>query len=379
MPNLLEEDLDHVLERTSPLWEELRRARVFVTGGSGFFGCWLLETALWANERLNLGIEIAVLARDYRKFVRKAPHLATHPRVWFIEGDVRSFEFPEGEFTHIIHAATDSTLKLTPENRVLVADTIVEGTRRVLDFAKHCRARRLLFTSSGAVYGPQPAGMDLIPEDYGDGRPASSYAEGKRVAESLCMEAESVEATIARCFAFVGPHLPLDAHFAAGNFIRDLLSGRSIAISGDGTPTRSYLYAADLAVWLWTILLRGEARRPYNVGSEQEVSIEQLARAVASTAEPPAQVTLGRAPTPGAPAQRYIPSTSRARQELDLRETFDIHEAIRRTVRFHRILAEADEKLDGTLWQTFKLETPPSAKADLAISSQSLESTITAA
>lgn len=379
MPNLLEDDLNHVLDSTASLWEELRRARVFVTGGSGFFGCWMLETALWANERLNLGIEIAVLARDYRKFVRKAPHLATHPRVWFIEGDVRSFEFPAGDFTHVVHLATDSTLKLTPENRILVSSTIVEGTRRVLEFAGRCGARKLLFTSSGAVYGPQPPELPRIPEYYTEGRPASAYADGKREAEALCNKASRFDATIARCFAFVGPHLPLDAHFAAGNFIRDLMAGKPIAIAGDGTPRRTYMYAADLAVWLWTILIRGKARRAYNVGSEHEVTIQQLAQAVASTVQPAAEVTVGRTPTGAAGAQRYVPSTSRAREELGLRETFDIHEAIRRTVRFYKSIAEADMKLDGTPWQILRSETPRSATADLVISSQNSESTTTAA
>ena len=229
MLSLLADDLDHVFERTAPLWEELRRARVFVTGGTGFFGCWLLETALSANERLSLGLEVTVLARDYGKFVRKAPHLATHPRLRFIEGNVRSFEFPDGEFSHIVHAATDSTLKLTPENRAQVSETIVEGTRRVLRFADRCGSRRLLFTSSGAVYGPQPSDMPLIHEDYEAQDLTSAYAEGKRVAEELCMQSDAVEPEIARCFAFVGPHLPLDAHFAIGNFIADALAGRPIS------------------------------------------------------------------------------------------------------------------------------------------------------
>lgn len=379
MLSLLADDLDHVFERTAPLWEELRRARVFVTGGTGFFGCWLLETALSANERLSLGLEVTVLARDYGKFVRKAPHLATHPRLRFIEGNVRSFEFPDGEFSHIVHAATDSTLKLTPENRAQVSETIVEGTRRVLRFADRCGSRRLLFTSSGAVYGPQPSDMPLIHEDYEAQDLTSAYAEGKRVAEELCMQSDAVEPEIARCFAFVGPHLPLDAHFAIGNFIADALAGRPISISGDGTPLRSYLYAADLAIWLWTILVRGEPRRPYNVGSEHAVSIEQLANAVAAAVNPACEVRVGRQAVPGAIPQRYVPSTSRARRELGLGESFTLSQSIQRTLSYHRLQAEADLILEGTTWQTFGSEMRSSATAGLASSSQNSESTITAA
>lgn len=379
MLNLIAEDLDHVVDRGATLWEDLRRARVFVSGGTGFFGCWLLESALHANERLNLGLELTVLARDYDKFVRKAPHLATHPRLRFIAGDVRAFEFPTGEYSHVIHAATDSTLKLTPENRALVAETIVEGTRRMLQFARESGARKFLFTSSGAVYGPQPTDLDAIPESYEGATPTSSYAHGKRAAEDLCREATTMDVSIARCFAFVGPHLPLDAHFAVGNFIGDILCGRPIRISGDGTPCRTYMYAADLAAWLWTILLRGRPGRAYNVGSERAVSIKDLAGIVARFVDPPSEVMIARAPMPGTPPQRYVPSTARARNELGLDECFLLDDSIRRTVRYHRLQALADDILEGSTWQTFKSEARSSATIDPATSSLSSESTTTAA
>jgi dTDP-glucose 4,6-dehydratase len=338
MPNPLAQDLDHVLEHTRDVWQELRGARLFITGGTGFFGCWMLESFAWASDLLDLGAEITVLTRSIEAFRTKAPHLATHPCIRLLEGDVRSFDFPDGRFTHVIHAAADATPRLCQERPLLVLDTIVDGTRRVLDFAVTRGVRRVLFISSGAVYGTQPAEISHLPESY-RGAPlvagsASVYAEAKRMAESLCAvyhETHGIEAPIARCFAFVGPYMAVDAHFAIGNFILDQVCGRVIRVKGDGTPIRTYLYAADLAIWLWTILVKGAPGRPYNVGSESEVSIAEAAFAVSAALTPPKAVRIASKPRRGVAPQRYVPSTERARSELNLREWVRLEDAIRRT------------------------------------------------
>jgi dTDP-glucose 4,6-dehydratase len=184
--------------------------------------------------------------------------------------------------------------------------------------------------------------MARLPETYGGGPdptdPRSVYAEGKRLAELQCAlyaRNRGLECALARCFAFVGPYLPLDVHFAIGNFIGDCLQQRPIEISGDGTAYRSYLYAADLAIWLWTILVRGESCRPYNVGSEQAWSIAGLAAEVAAALEPSTAIRVRGLPRPGAACDRYIPDTGRARLELGLRELISLPDAIRRTAEWH--------------------------------------------
>ncbi|WP_406699035.1 NAD-dependent epimerase/dehydratase family protein [Singulisphaera sp. Ch08] len=345
MANPLADDLDHVLDQVGPLWEELRGARLFITGGTGFFGCWLLESLLWADAQRRLGVELVVLTRSPEAFARKVPHLAGHRAVRLHEGDVRSFADPEGTFSHVIHAATEASATLNAEAPRVMFDTIVEGTRRTLELARRSGASRFLLTSSGAVYGRQPAELTHVGEDYlgapDPTDPRSAYGEGKRVAEHLVAHeyhAHGLDAMIARCFAFVGPYLPLDIHFAVGNFVRDALAGGPVRVAGDGTPYRSYQYAGDLMVWLWSILLRGVPARPYNVGSEESITIGDVARRIAES-EGVAWVVEGKV-TPGAPVTRYVPSTARARDELGLLGSIDFDDAIARTVRWHRNLAD---------------------------------------
>ena len=331
---LPKEDLEHVLSHTRTLWEEMRGGRIFVTGATGFFGIWLLESFAFANKSLDLGAKLVGLSRNPDAFYEKVPHLKHEGSISFERGDIRNFVFPQGTFTHFIHAGTTSSAPVPPSEML---DTIIRGTKRTLEFAVAAGAKRFLFVSSGAVYGIQPPEMTHIPETYLGSPdpmdPNSAYGEGKRMGELLCAIAHQehgLETTIARCFAFVGPHLPLDAHFAIGNFIRDATNGEPIKVK-DGTPYRSYLYAADLAIWLWTILFQGRAGHPYNVGSDREITIESLARTVAS-AESGSVAVQPLSSSHSAHAYRYVPSVRFTHSSLDLNVSIPLVEGIQRTI-----------------------------------------------
>ena len=341
--NLPDSDLDTILERTSDVWDELRGGRVFITGGTGFFGRWLLGSLMWANKQLGTKIQTVIMTRDPKKFQIQFPEVED-PLVTLHPGDLRYSIFPSGEFSHILHVATDSKFD-NPSEHLQILDGIVGGTRRLLDFAAHrAGTRRFLYVSSGAVYGTPETGMTEISEDFaGAPSPTESRAligNAKRIAEQMCTlyhHQFGLDTKIARCFSFVGPHLPLDAYFAMGNFIRDACEAKQIRVGGDGSPVRSYLYAADLTIWLLRILKDGIPNRHYNVGSDQSVSMKELAFLVQKTVAPSKPVVIANeGGHHNACVSSYVPSVQRARIELGLEVWTSLEEGIKRTSEWHQ-------------------------------------------
>ena len=346
MKPLPERDLVHVLDHTRPLWDIVRGSRIFISGATGFFGAWLLETLVYCDRQLDLGLSATVLSRAPETFLQRMPHLASASSIRFLKGDVRDFAFPREDFGSVIHGAV-STSRDSAGRPAELMSILLQGTERMIQLAKERGAKRFLFISSGAVYGRQPDDLRHVPEEYRGGPdwldPNSVYGEGKRVSEQMCSilaRETGVHVALARCFTLLGPHLPLDQHFAIGNFIRDALAGQNIQVKGDGSPIRSYLYAADLAIWLWTLLLRADNLKtnPFalNVGSSEEICIADLAVEVTRALNPKLQVEVGSNRNIAERQPRYVPEIRRANEVLGLEPLIGLREAIRRTGEWYK-------------------------------------------
>ena len=261
--------------------------------------------------------------------------------VQFVTGDILNPEnLPQDGYSHILHAAAESTtgLLLSPLERF---DQIVSGTRNVLDMALRSGKPRVLMVSSGGVYGDISEFSGGVREDFcgmaNPLDPENAYSVAKRQAEHLCalyLDRHGLESVIARCFAFVGEELPLDAHFAIGNFISDALKGKDIVIKVDGTPIRTFLDQGDLAQWLTTIMLHGDTNKAYNVGSSEAVNLGQAAQIVSELSGKISRVEILGTPTIVQAARRniYVPCVERARNELGLKVNFSFSNSIQHTL-----------------------------------------------
>lgn len=324
--------------------EALRNANLFITGGTGFIGRWLLGYLCYLEQRHQLGVSATVLTRDRQAFAARnidCDYLREGSLIRFVDGDVRGFTFPDGAYTHVIHGAhTSAHATFNREDPLVQFDIACTGTRRVLDFAVQAGTRRFLMLSSGSVYGPVPADMQRTPEEF-SGAPipqdvGAALNHGKRAAEFLCAyyrQSHGLETVIARCFTFIGPGLPLDIHYAVGNFVRDALWGEEVIVNGDGRAVRSYMDVTDLLVWLLVMLTRAPSGAVYNVGSDQPVSILELATRVRDLLAPGKPVRVLGTASGNANRNIYVPDISHARTELGLDVWTTLDAAIGATAR----------------------------------------------
>ncbi|QOF79245.1 NAD-dependent epimerase/dehydratase family protein [Variovorax sp. 38R] len=317
------------------VWDGLRGQAVFMTGGTGFVGKWLLECLLHADRRMELGLALTVLTREPDRFARSSAHLANASAVRLVQGDIVDFEFPAGVFSSVIHAALPVAAPQSGDAELVrLADA---GARRVCEFAAARGARRLLHVSSGAVYGTQGSPAVLSEElTWSDEEAVNGYTRAKRRAEAVVMQPWPFEVLVARCFAFIGPCLLPSSGAAAAQFIATAASGEGIVIQGTGQAVRTYQYAGDMARWLLSSLVLGAPGRAYNIGGDVKITIAELAARItrlAGTGVPPR--VAGQA-APGLAGPCYVPDLRRTTTELELRNAVDLEEGIRRTLAWQK-------------------------------------------
>lgn len=304
------------------LIDQLKNKTILITGGTGFFGKVLKEHFLKLSEEHKLNSKLILTARNP----------IVDNRVTFVTSDVRNKLIIKDDIDYIIHAATPVANDNSEANELL--EIIVNGTQSILQLAKEKKVKKFINISSGAVYGKQPSEVEKVPEEFIENVALfdrhNIYGSGKRIAENLvenfCRKNE-IDFLTLRCFAFSGKHLPLDAQFAIGNFVRDAKEFGKITVKGDGSAIRSYLDSTDLAEWLVSALLSEVKNQTYNLGSDEEISIKDLASLVADLV-PGTTVEIQNTQTVGIKSNRYVPSVDRIKKEIKVVQKTNLKQSI---------------------------------------------------
>jgi len=310
---------------------------ILITGGTGFFGRWLLQILCSLILEKKFKIDIYVLSRNPEKFLEANAEYSFDRLVNFISGDVINFELPNIKTDYLIHMATTAASEtFDGEDQLQKLDLLYRGTRNTLEQAVRSGVKKVLFTSSGVAYGPSndtffTEEMLQAPKTT---MVSSALGEGKRLAEYLIgyyALKGGFEYSIARCFSFFGPFLPLDIHYAIGNFVNDAITKDVITVKGGGQELRSYLYIGDAWVWLLKLLLHAD-NEIYNVGSSKSISIGELAIVVRNTLAAEKRVEfLGLTHEVGNFCRNtYIPNTDKICNKYGLHEWTTLSQGIKK-------------------------------------------------
>ena len=311
-------------------------ASLLVIGGSGFFGKSILDA--YGRGLLNSWDidSIGVLARNATSLSTQFPELIDDS-IKLINGDIATcHELPFADY--VIHAAASTDAANYLARPEVEKKNIQAGTYNYCNLAEKFHLNsRIVYCSSGAVYGQQPADLGYLSEEFDCGSvdemsPVKrDYAAAKRDAEQAIrtLGSQGGAVSIARCFAFVGKYLPRDQHFAIGNFIQDGLMGRPINVKATFPVYRSYMYADDLVNWLMTICHSANPLCPiYNVGSDKALTVGEVADLVAQKL----CVDVNKAEFSGKGMDRYVPSITKAKDILGLQLSIDAKAAIDKTI-----------------------------------------------
>lgn len=322
--------------------EDLKNQKVFIAGGTGFLGTWLAEFIVFLNDNYNFNTSLLILARNPDSFKSEKMHLATRSYIEFISGDIRNINELPADISYVIHAAASPDNRNHVSNPIETIATITKGTDNLIDSAfKLPNLKKFLYLSSGQVYGKSNTKEGLISElDFGPlecNKVTSVYPEAKRLAEAICCAYSSqykLPIVIARPFSFIGPYQSLSKPWAINNFINDALKNRTIRIVGNGEPVRSYMYPADLVVWILKLLVSGKSSAAYNVGSPYGISLKDVAEKIVHIAQTQVNIDIK---FNNNDSSHYVPDITLCENTLGLKINYNIEDTIRRSVAWFKL------------------------------------------
>jgi dTDP-glucose 4,6-dehydratase len=321
--------------------ESLDEKNILITGASGFVGKQILEALSRMLHNSGIHLHLDLITREVNILKKTLPILSLkHFTVNFINSSIGEELKPTRPVDYVFHLATPASAELNRKNPELMLMLNIQAAQWICN-SKYVTQSipKVMFASSGAVYGGQQEPNSFIPEDCrfapNTMSPVMAYAEGKRVAELILYEAaqrDLLVPTVARMFTFSGPGLPLDRHFAIGNFVHDAIHNQKIIVRGDGISERSYLDSRDMAGWLIKTLSVDVPSFALHIGSEEAISISELANLVCSRyqvlTDSRCSVSILGTKSVLDGFDHYVPSTKRTREHLGVEATISLADSI---------------------------------------------------
>ncbi len=338
----LKKDCEDAASWSLDMLEELKNKKIFIAGGTGFLGTWVAEFITYLNDNHQFNVSLTILARNIDSFKNDKKHLTERKDIEFISKDIRNLNELSNDVSFIIHAASSPDNRIHVSNPIDTISIITKGTDNLIDSAfKLPDLKKILYVSSGQIYGRSIPSNKLISEsDFGPmdcNKVNSIYSEAKRLAEATCCAYVSqykLPIVIARPFSFIGPYQSLSKPWAINNFINEALNKKNIRIIGNGEPIRSYMYPADMVVWILKILASGKRNTSYNVGSPYGISLKNVAEKIVQFTDSKVDIDIKYN---NDDSSLYVPDISLCQNDLGLKINYDVEETIRRAISWFKL------------------------------------------
>lgn len=304
---------------------------IVVTGGAGFLGSHLIDRLIAQSHRV-IGVDNFFTGQE-----QNIAHLKDHPYFTLLRHDITDPLHLDG-VDRIYNLACPASPIHYQQNPIKTIRTSTVGMVNMLELALANNAR-LLQASTSEIYGdpqvhPQPETYWGHVNPIG---PRSCYDEGKRVAETLCMDyhrQKKVEVRIVRIFNTYGPRMHPQDGRVVSNFILQALRGQPLTIYGDGRHTRSFCYVDDLVDGLLRMMEQTSHSGPVNLGNPAELTVTELADQIIKATSSPSTIVHQRLPADD-PQQRQ-PDISLAKQLLQWKPRTDLSAGLRQTIAYFK-------------------------------------------
>jgi dTDP-glucose 4,6-dehydratase len=336
--NFVQKDLENIFNKINP--EELaglKNQSVCITGGSGFIGTWLCNMIQYLNEQHQFQTKVFVMDRSFENIQKQSPHLLNAKLFEFKKLDTRTLVDLPKDINYIIHTAG------TPDTRgpIDVITSIAQGTENLLKTTQRLsNLKMFLNLSSSLVYGSFYDKNKKIQESNPTGSTSNLYAVSKLYSEAICdayRQEQRLPVTTLRPFSFIGPFQSLSSPWVFNNFISDAINGHSIKVLGDGSTTRSFLYASDASFWILKTLITAESGSKYNLGSPQEITLKELSTKVHGLIGTNKETVYN---TRGGATDRtsyMVPDTEEIQKNIKVQVTMSLDESIKRTIEWYTL------------------------------------------